>query len=95
MSKEPEELVELGKTTVTVGGMDLSVAELENEGLQKNVTKLKKIGDSPKKIISDINENLTEILTKPNRIGPQDSQLKELILECKKKLEEIEKYNNQ
>jgi len=95
MSKEPEELASLGKEMITVGGVSSTISELENEGFQKNMTKLKKIGESPSKIIKDINELLVEILAKPSRIGPQDSQLNELITDCIEKLQEIENINNQ
>ena len=95
MSKEPEELAALGKESITVGGVTSTISELENEGFQKNVTKLKKVGESPNKIIRDINELLVEILAKPSRVGPQDLQLKELITDCIEKLQEIENINNQ
>jgi hypothetical protein len=55
----------------------------------------KKVGESPNKIIRDINELLVEILAKPSRVGPQDLQLKELITDCIEKLQEIENINNQ
>lgn len=94
-STEPEDIALLATETREIGGVQVTIGELESDATKRTLKSLEKLGTDPSVLLQEVRDDLRKIIDNDlERVGPNDVNITQCIGECRVSLTELENKNN-